>query len=215
MKKSLLTLLLLVLVTGAFGQSNKPAQKDWYRNEIFLEPIRFFEGTFALGYQRNFNHSAVSVLPSITLKGESLLGFEDSFYSELEGFGLESIYKIYFAQMPRWIQVYFGPYGAYRYLKEKNRLPDWIDVVDYPHLNNRDLFTHYNVMMGGVLFGVHFMWGRFTLDINVGGGVRYPFISGFRADGRNAPIVSVPSSLWEMGFKGIVPKSNFTLGVAF
>ncbi|MFY9116195.1 MAG: hypothetical protein WBK97_06285 [Bacteroidales bacterium] len=215
MKKIVFTLLLISLITGAYSQNKKTNDNNWYRNEIFLEPIRFFEGTFALGYQRNFRHSAVSVLPSITLKGESLLGFEDSFYSEQEGFGLESIYKVYFAQMPRWVQVYFGPYGAYRYLKEKNRLPDWIDVEDYPHLNNRDLFTHYNVMMGGVLFGAHFMWGRFTLDINVGGGVRYPFVSGFRADGRNASLVSVPSNLWEMGFKGVVPKSNFTLGVAF
>ncbi len=215
MKKSLLTLLLLVLVTGAFGQSNKSIQKDWYRNEIFLEPFRFFEGTFALGYQRNFSHSAVSIMPSVTLKGESLLGFEDSFYSELEGFGLESIYKVYFTQMPKWVQVYFGPYGAFRYLKEKNRLPEYIDVVDYPHLNNRDLFTRYNIMMGGVLFGVHFMWGRFTLDINVGGGVRYPVVSGFRADRNNAPLVYIPSGFGELGFKGIVPKANFTLGVAF
>ncbi|MDY0333030.1 MAG: hypothetical protein GX281_05990 [Bacteroidales bacterium] len=215
MKKSLLTLLLLVLVTGAFGQSNRSAQKDWYRNEMFLEPVRFFEGTFALGYQRNFYNSALSLKPSVTLMGETLFSYEDSFYSEQEGFGLEGLYKVYFARMPKKAQVYLGPYVAYRYLKEKNRLPDYIDVVDYPHLRNSDLFTYYNTMMAGVLFGVHFMWGRFTLDMNIGGGIRYPVISGFRADHNNATLVSVPTGFGQLGFKGVVPKSSLTLGVAF
>ena len=106
MKKSLLTLLLLVLVTGAFGQSNKSIQKDWYRNEIFLEPFRFFEGTFALGYQRNFSHSAVSIMPSVTLKGESLLGLKTVLF-RTGRFWFESIYKVYFTKMPKWVQVLF------------------------------------------------------------------------------------------------------------
>ncbi len=83
--------------------------------------------------------------------GESIFGYEDSFYSELEGFGLESIYKVYFARMPKRAQVYLGPYLGYRHLKEKNRIPEYMDVVDYPHLRNRDLYTYYNSMMAGVL----------------------------------------------------------------
>jgi hypothetical protein len=215
MKKLILSLLLMILVTGAYGQISRSSHNDWYRNELFIEPARFFEGTFAIGYQRNFYNSAISLMPSITLMGESIFRNEDSFYSEMEGFGLEGIYKVYFARMPRKAQVYLGPYIAYRYLKEKNRLPDYIIMDDYPHLNfNSDLNTYYNTIMAGILFGVHFMWGRFTLDINVGGGIRYPSVTGFREDIRN-DFVSVPTGFGEFGYKGVVPKGNVTLGVAF
>ncbi|MDD3522507.1 MAG: hypothetical protein PHC79_06100 [Bacteroidales bacterium] len=213
MKKLILSLLLMVLAYSAYGQENKSAIPYWYRNELFLEPARFFEGTFALGYQRNFYNSALSLMPSITLMGESIFRSEDSFYSEMEGFGLEGVYKVYLARMPRKVQVYLGPYVAYRYLKEKNRLPEYVDPQELPNITQSDLYTRYNTLMAGVLFGVHFMWGRFTMDMNVGGGIRYPSISGFRT---NYPsIVSVPTGFGEFGYKGVVPKGNLTLGVAF
>jgi len=203
--------LLMILVVGAYGQTRKPAFNDWYRNELFIEPLRFFTGTFAIGFQRNFYNSAISVSPSITLIGESIFGTEDSFYSEMEGFGLEGIYKIYLARMPRKAQAYLGPYVAYRYLKEKNRIPDYIETQDLPPLGT-DLHTRYNTIMAGVLFGVHFMWGRFTMDMNIGGGVRYPMVSGFRTTYKHT---SVPTGFGEFGYKGVVPRGNITLGVAF
>jgi len=213
MKKLVLSLVLMLMVVGAYGQNYNPARESWYRNELFLEPMRFFEGTFALGYQRNFYNSAFSLMPSVTLMGESIFRNEDSFFSELEGFGLEGIYKVFFARMPRKVQVYAGPYVSYRFLKEKNRLPDYIDPQDLPNITNSDLYTRYNTVMAGVLFGVHFMFGRFTMDLNVGGGLRYPTITGFRT--RYPSVVSVPTGFGEFGYKGVVPKANLSLGVAF
>lgn len=213
MKKVILSLLLLILTISAYGQDNRSANISWYRNELFLDPARFFEGTFALGYQRNFYNSALSLMPSVTLMGESIFRNEDAFYSEIEGFGMEGIYKVYFARMPRKAQVYLGPYVAYRFLKEKNRLPDDVDPQDLPNITQSDLYTRYNTVMAGVLFGIHFMWGRFTMDINVGGGIRYPTISDFRTN--YTSIVTVPTGFAEFGYKGVVPKGNLTLGVAF
>ena len=88
MKKVILSLLLLILTISAYGQDNRSANISWYRNELFLDPARFFEGTFALGYQRNFYNSALSLMPSVTLMGESIFRNEDAFYSEIEGFGM-------------------------------------------------------------------------------------------------------------------------------
>jgi hypothetical protein len=212
MKKLILSVVLVMLVAGAYGQNYRSPQNDWYRNELFLNPMRFFDGTFALGYQRNFYNSAISLMPSITLMGESIFRSEDSFYSEMEGFGIEGIYKVYFARMPRKVQVYLGPYLSYDYIKEKNRLPDYVDPQDIPNIEASDLYTRYNIIKAGVLFGVHFMWGRFTLDMNVGGGVRYPTVTGFRE--RYPSIVSVPTGFSELGHKGVVPKGNIALGVA-
>ncbi|MFA5302133.1 MAG: hypothetical protein WC395_05555 [Bacteroidales bacterium] len=213
MKKLVLSLVLMLMVIGTYGQNYNPARESWYRNELFLEPTRFFEGTFALGYQRNFYNSALSLMPSVTLMGESIFRNEDNFFSELEGFGLEGIYKVFFARMPRKVQVYAGPYVSYRFLKEKNRLPDYIDPQDLPNITNSDMYTRYNTVMAGVLFGVHFMFGRFTMDMNVGGGLRYPNVTGFRT--RYPSVVSVPSGFGEFGYKGVVPKTNISLGVAF
>ncbi len=221
MKKLVLSLVLMLMVVGAYGQNYNAVRESWYKNELFLEPTRFFEGTFALGYQRNFYNSAFSLMPSVTLMGESIFRNEDNFFSELEGFGLEGIYKVFFARMPRKVQVYAGPYVSYRFLKEQNSWPNYLNIADYPELTgNSDLITNYEIIMGGVLFGVHFMWGRFTMDLNVGGGVRYPIITGFRDSGikdpeNNLPIVSVPTGFGEFGYKGVVPKTNISLGVAF
>jgi len=211
MKKLVLSLVLMIMVIGAYGQNYTPPRESWYQNELFLEPTRFFEGTFALGYQRNFYNSALSLMPSVTLMGESIFRNEDSFFSELEGFGLEGIYKVYFARMPRKVQVYAGPYVSYRFLKEKNRIPDYILPEDLPNFNS-ELYTRYNTVMAGVLFGVHFMWGRFTMDLNVGGGVRYPIVNGFR---KTYDFASVPTGFGEFGYKGVVLKANISLGVAF
>ena len=119
MKKLILSVVLVMLVAGAYGQNYRSPQNDWYRNELFLNPMRFFDGTFALGYQRNFYNSAISLMTSITLMGESIFRSEDSFYSEMEGFGIEGIYKVYFARRPRKLQVDLGPYLSYVYVKEK------------------------------------------------------------------------------------------------
>lgn len=216
MKRMVLCFVLLLMSFGAFAQSYSPVRDLGYRNEFFITPSAFFDGTFALGYQRNFETFALSLMPSITLMGDSVFHSEDDFYSALEGFGLEGAFKFYFARMPRKVQVYAGPYLGYRYLFEENEIPPYIDTSKTGLLPGRHN-TRYNTFTAGVLFGLHFMWGRFTMDLNMGGGVRYPEVTGFRKtyselDGVK---VGIPDDFGELGYKGVVPKGSFTLGVAF
>lgn len=215
MKKFTLCILLVALAIPSVAQSNtygRYAQRypsnheSWYRNEFFIAPAYFFDGTFALGYQHNFRTFGLSLMPSMTLRG-----YGDGYSSEQEGWGLETIGKVFFNRMPRHVQVYAGPYLGYRYLSEDN-YDDWGYYTDDtpPSSYSKYSSTTYNIVNFGVLFGVHFMWGRFTLDINGGGGVRYPTVDGFRVDND-----VIPDDFGELGFKGIVPKGNITLGVAF
>ncbi|HNY23734.1 MAG TPA: hypothetical protein PKM89_03115 [Bacteroidales bacterium] len=217
MKRMVLCFALLLMSFSAFAQSYGPVRDLGYRNEFFITPSAFFDGTFALGYQRNFETFALSLMPSITLMGDSVFHSEDDFYSALEGYGLEGVFKFFFARMPRKAQVYAGPYLGYRYLSEKNTLPPYINPENTGLMPGSELNTRYNTLSVGVMFGLHFMWGRFTMDLNMGGGVRYPEITGFR---KNYPTldgvtVDIPDDFGELGYKGVVPKGSFTLGVAF
>ncbi len=205
MKKFLLCAILLLMAVGAKAQSSH--RNNWYRNEFFMAPAYFFDGTFAVGYQHNFSTFALSLMPSITLQSQY-----GNYDNDAEGYGLEAIGKVFFFKMPRAAQLYVGPYLGYRYLNEK-----WVSktlpVPDTSVYSSSELETHYNVLNAGILFGVHFMWGRFTLDLNAGGGVRYPSVNGLRT--RTDCTAPVEEDFGEIGYKGIVPKGNFTLGIAF
>lgn len=213
MKRMVLCFALLLMSFSAFAQSYGPVRDLGYRNEFFITPSAFFDGTFALGYQRNFETFALSLMPSITLMGDSVFHSEDDFYNALEGYGLEGVFKVFFARMPRKAQIYAGPYIGYRFAKEKNTLPSYVDPQEIGIMSNSELYTRYNTLTAGVLFGLHFMWGRFTMDLNIGGGIRYPEVTGFRT--QFPSVVSVPDDFGELGYKGVVPKGSFTLGVAF
>lgn len=202
MKKIMFCAILLLMAINAQAQSFH--RNDWYRNEFYMAPAYFFDGTFAVGYQHNFSTFALSLMPSITLQSHY-----GDYNNDAEGFGIEAIGKVFFSQMPRMAQLYVGPYVGYRYLNEmwtSSHLP----VDESSIYTNSELETHYNILNAGILFGVHFMWGRFTLDLNCGGGVRYPEISGLRKQANN-----LAEDFAEIGYKGVVPKGNVTLGIAF
>lgn len=197
MKKVILCTAFLLLVTTAIAQSwnEKPTRRSWYKNEFFLAPGYFFDGTFAIGYQYNAQLFSFSLMPSFTLS-QSSLG------SEREGWGVEAIGKVLFSKMPKKAQIYAGPYVGYRFLNETGSYYDESLPIEGE--------TSYSIVNAGVLFGMHFMWGRFTMDFNFGGGVRYPTVSGFCSRQGN-----VPNDFGEIGYKGMVPKGNLTFGVAF
>ena len=60
MKRMVLCFALLLMSFSAFAQSYGPVRDLGYRNEFFITPSAFFDGTFALGYQRNFETFALS-----------------------------------------------------------------------------------------------------------------------------------------------------------
>jgi hypothetical protein len=175
-------------------------QRIKHPNHITISPFHFFDGTFMLGYERLSPMGAFRISPSITMRTKNHIGKEE------QGWGLDLGYKFSFIQNIRRVMPYVGPYVFYRYLESKTQ--DWDKYSDRePH----PAYTHYadyNVWSVGVEGGVKFIFGRFTMDIALGGGIRIP-----RCNGETLSIGS--SDIWAIDYKGIAPKASFTLGITF
>jgi len=210
--KSFLTLLCLCcLSTSLLNAQNYRAQSPKttkyaiqrieHPNHITISPFHFFDGTFMLGYERLSPMGAFRISPSVTMRN-ARNGEGDE-----QGWGLDLGYKFSFTPNVRRVMPYVGPYISYRYLESE--LLSW---YDYPNRGEHPtsphtMYTKYNIWNVGVEGGVKFIFGRFTMDIALGGGIRIP-----RCDGET---ISGGDDIWAIEYKGIVPRGSFTLGITF
>ena len=189
MKKKLTLVIVATLFAGTLcAQTN--------RNHMLFSPFYFFDGTFMLSYERLFSTGSLRITPSIKLQN-----INDELYSQREGWGLDVGYKFFLNNRIRKANFYLGPYALYKNINvtESNTFEG--DMI-------RSQTDTYNILGFGVDSGFKFIFGRFTMDISLGGGIRYAYIDGYRYKNSG-------SDWFDFDYKGIVPRANFSLGIAF
>ena len=201
MKIKLAIALVTFLFTGTlFAQSRnvvKQVEPVNNPNHILFSPLYFFDGTFMLTYERLFRTGSIRITPSFKMQH-----LDDK--DQSEGWGVDVGYKFFLKSRPNVPNFYVGPYALYKNIKLK---------VPYFYEDGMGTFTRYdidtyNIMSAGVDTGIKFIFGRFTLDMSIGGGFRYAFIDGYTFE--NA------GSEWkDIGYKGIVPRGNVSVGFTF
>ena len=193
MKHTILIAFALLGLTGSFrAQSNfdeASRKPDILQHQMLFSPFYFFGGTFMMSYEYlTLSHNAFRITPSVTLNNSG------NNYESREGVGLDLGYKISVFNKYK-ANVYMGPYFMYKYAKHSSR--------DY-YYNVTDNKT-YNVLGLGIDAGIKLTFGRFVMDITLGGGARYPLqdYSGYSS-----------RSIFHVAYKGIAPRANFFLGIA-
>jgi len=165
---------------------------------MLFSPFYFFDGTFMLSYERLFSSGALRITPSIKLQNLS-----DEHYSQREGWGIDLGYKFFLNNRPGKSNFYLGPYALYKNTKVKESY-----IYDDDFSFKRTRIDTYNVIGLGVDTGIKFIFGRFTMDISLGGGIRYAYMDGYTFN-------STKSEWFDVDYKGIVPRGNFSFGIAF
>jgi len=190
-----------------YPQNNyPPSRHTQHPNHVLLSPFHLFDGTFMLSYERLFNTGALRISPSVTLRNNR--HYYDYGDREEQGWALDFGYKFFFTNRVHKVTPYVGPYIFYRYLESK--IQDWNEYTDreYTDYYPRAQYTNYDILGVGVEGGVKFIFGRFTMDVSLGGGVRIPYRNG-------KSITGGPDDMWDIEYKGVVARGNFSFGISF
>ena len=201
MKRIILFTLSLLGVMGLQAQSPDLQKSNVKRNHFHFSPFYLFDATFMMSYEHIFPFKgALRVTPSITLSNS----LNSTYYSDLknrEGLGIDMGYKFFLSEKPRRVvNPYVGPFLMYKYVKH-TRIYYSVSSV-WPG-DNVYFHDEYHVFGLGVDAGVKFVFGRFTVDATVGGGVRYHNNS-----------ESIATDVFDDVYKGIVPRLNLCFGIA-
>lgn len=199
MKKTL-SLLIFVLAISNYGHSQSENKFD---NELQVDMFHFFVNTFQLGYEHFFpNSTSFVVKPSITLVDDS--------YEKILGLGGEVQFRIYpllREQEDRFFSfngLYFAPYAMYKYYDMSN-YDEWI----YASQSSVDIYEEYSAIGTGILIGVKmYIVDRISIDLNVGGGLRYSFLEKTNNNYYYSGII-------DPDYTGILPRSNLSVGLRF
>lgn len=204
MKKIFLAAALL-FVCGTLTRAEAQDLRSFKRNELTFSPIHFFDGTFKIGYQRNFRTSALEISPSAIIKNSG--GYYDN---GLTGWALEGGYKLFFKEYPRTFMMYVGPWAFYKFLEDRfDANSDYHGSMQGVH-STKDLNSQYSILGAGVYFGLHWTFGRFVMDLNIGGGVRTSSVSGYATKTDN---YYDDDDFFEPGYRGMIPRGNFSVGI--
>lgn len=190
------SLLTVSLFAQNYHYTERKASSVAYPNQFLFSPFYFWDGTFMLSYERIFPSGALRITPSIKLQN-----IDDKYYSQREGWGLDLGYKFFLSSRPYKVNFYLGPYALYKNTKVKSRSHQVDDML-------MSVAQTYNILGIGVDTGVKFIFGRFTMDISMGGGIRYAYLDGYNYDNSGV-------DWWEIDYKGIVPRGNISFGVCF
>ena len=205
--KILLTIVVSLVMGSLFAQTHYPEKKSvtiYNPNHILFSPLYFFDGTFMITYERLFSSGSLRITPSIKLQN-----LDDQRYTQKEGFGLDLGYKFFFTNRPYRANFYLGPYALYKNIKAKSPTYPYYSSSFYPSTESTTyIINTYNIIGMGVDTGIKFILGRFTMDISLGGGIRYAYLDGntFESSG---------IEWYDIDYKGIVPRGNFSIGIAF
>lgn len=188
-----------------------------YKNNFYFNPFMVFTSVFQISYERNFGSGSIMIV------GGGILSENDS--RSKKGFNTELHYrfKLYnyhetlgkISGYPKHNVIYYmSPYFQYKnqeinYTGNINGGWGWVD-------DNQQLNTSVKSYGGGVIFGSKFiMYEKVTLDIFVGGSIRY---SEFTSDSDNPDDyswVSVTKGILSPFYTGVLPKVGMQFGINF
>lgn len=209
MKTTFLTfVILLFAITGSFSQEEQKVKK----NEFRLDLLEFFGSTFRMEYERELcEKSSLNIVFAPTAL--------DNNQKEMYGIYAQVNPKFYYiAGKSKGVEhsLYFSPFASYRYFDISESYSEYQYPLGY---NNPGVFIPIennfiaNSAMAGTLFGYKILCGDFfVLNIECGGGIRYVFN---KAGNCSYAQVNQGFNNWNLGYSGIFPKFNLTMGFKF
>lgn len=219
MKQLLCLLLLTGMVSTVFGQRYNPETYESNRNIIKLSPWQLLGGIFEVSYERSLNEgkSSLQLMPAVTLRDR---GWQGDSFSRIWGIEGMSQYRFYYnghhkpkkpAYQSAVARIYAAPYYRIKYMQAnytQNLARDGFEFSD----GSNNFEDQSLSQEGGFVAGLQLLaWDRFSFDLYAGGGVRFsqlvsnnPFDKQIRSD-----------NMFNPAYSGVVPRLNFTMGIAF
>lgn len=223
MKKKLAILILMLSALYVNGQSvdnsaDKATVEPMYKHEYSFGCFHIFAGAFNNGYEYHF-----SAIKAIRFETEII--YRDNLEESSGGFlynneknvgGMLQLQYKYYILGDRTIEaflfdagaLYMGPFIKYRY----HTIESYGDYNTYSGTGTTGKLEtdRFHVGMAGVVFGgrLYFL-KKIVLDMSVGGGLRMASIE------NNGDQQSYKSDPFDIGYSGIAPTGNFTIGIRF
>lgn len=219
MKRLFLILALFLPAFIAFSQvvsDNVPEQEPFYKHEYSFGVFQVFNGALSNGYEYHLSSNKSLRFELEIMYSDNL--DQNGFFGNDKRIGgmIQAQYKYYVLgnkERPRRAfqlgGLYLGPFAKYRYL-EIERYPYDNYYYDGSQNNFDTEFDRFNIGMAGVLFGIRFIFfQKIVIDGCVGGGLRVADVQ------NNGVKQSYKESSVDIGYSGIAPAGNFTVGIRF
>jgi len=197
MKKIFYLLALVFLTVTSSAQNGEMAKPEV--NRFRFSAIQFLNSTLQVEYERMIDESTSFVIaPSMK--------YRDNDSEEQTAFGVDIQYRFYVYHKERERHsknLFFAPYGFYKHYNLREEC--WDHNNYYPYEESHFETSHFDVVGGGVVFGIQYVFAeRISVDAYIGGGVRKAL--GYDGDS---------DFFMEPGNSGIVPKVGLNIGFSF
>jgi hypothetical protein len=195
MKRYPTLFLFLILISGAFGQTQPTSLSETYRNLFKVSASMFTRNTFQMGVEHLFT-------PTTSLLVNAGMNFRDNESNSSWGIGAEAQLKfhVYGQINPRNShRLYFAPYLLNNYEETKRRSYNGSGYEEYSS-------ESFDAVGLGIVFGWSFSFAnRINLDIFTGGGIRKSFNEN----------TQYYNTIWDYGYSGINPRLGIDVGFWF
>jgi hypothetical protein len=207
-KRFLILIFVLFCFINSYGQGIKYTKNDTIKYLVKNELTRFISGTFWSGVEIPLKNKK-----SIYFSGIATYGSPQS-DKQLIGYGAEFQLRNYLGKgdFSTNTPIYMATQFMFRRIDEYKLLTSPV----YNTVNGieqqigeirKEEHRSFNVYYGGILIGTQvFVNQMFTIDINVGGGLRLAQIDGEKSFSKYKELVS-------LDYSGVVPRAGLIIGI--
>ena len=206
MKKLFILASVLCFTSVGFSQGIRYTQNDTIKFILKNEIPRFFAGTFWSGVEIPLKNNK-----SLYVSGIATYGSNFDSNRQMIGWGGELQYRSYLGKKDKLTNfpIYMAGHLMFRRLHQYDRLTS----TTFNPMNGMYVDSYsetkqsYNVYYGGILIGCQvFVHQMFTVDVNVGGGIRLTQLDGAKSFTRF-------KSLPDIDYSGVVPRIGVIIGI--
>ena len=200
MKKLLISIFALLFITGnIIAQSSKNKKVEDFKLTYTMSPSDLLFSKLTQGFEFKKGKNSIVFTPSVIYRSrsyESTWGFTGElqyrFYINHEQF-TEDIFKG---------RIYLAPFGKFTYAKNTNY---WA--------YEQGVISEVTAWEAGNLFGWQKIFqNKLTIDLGIGGAIRF---ANEKTDSQNFKAYAFDNQFWGLGFQGIKPKIQASIGYAF
>jgi len=200
MKKLLISIFALLFITGSIiAQNSKNKKAEDFKLTYMMSPSDLLFSELKQSFELKKGKSSLVLIPSIIYRNNS--------YESTLGFTGELQYRFYInhGQFTEDIfkgRIYLAPFGKYTTAKNTRYLTE-----------EQDIISEVTAWEAGNLFGWQKIFqNKLTIDFGIGGSVRF---SDETTNFDTFKVYAFNDQFWGLGFQGIKPKIQASIGYAF
>lgn len=200
MKKLLISIFALLFIAGnVLAQSNKNKKTEDFKLTYTMSPSDLFFSELKQSFELKKGKKSLVFIPSIIYRSNS--------YESTMGFTGELQYRLYinheqFTEDVFKGRIYLAPFGKFTYAKNTD---NWTEA--------QDIITEVTAWEAGNLLGWQKIFqNKLTIDFGIGGSIRF---ADEKTDFDAYKTYAFNEQFWGLGFQGIKPKIQASIGYAF